>query len=326
MLHLLLFTVHPVYDPLIINRNESEVYTNKNDDSFLLVCEVEAGIDTEVYWRLPNGNIPKIDFSADYNQSCDNCNESFLTVFGINKETDEYKIKYYRELVVGDAASSFGVYQCVIKYNMRGEEVKYKFIETTVLHRHTRPDGTVITAATTNTAAIITNTRTTTGINTGASISSSIVTTIFVSATSVIKSPIAPTVNRPNNNRGDNDGSVLLVFLLGIFAAALLVLFVICITYAVFVVKRRHASQHGSDVKNDKELFSRHNNSYIFKDRKPCGSVFPSTAVNNMFFIENKEIPREKIEFISKIGKCYAVNVIIIIGVVSYNYWRGILS
>ncbi len=248
-----------------------------------------------MYWQLPNGDIPEIDFWMENNRSCNGCNDSLPIVFGSDEQTDKYKIKYYRELIISNNIISNNddklseIYKCIIKYDTRSEEVKYKVIDTTLTYQPL--------PITTITSAILTST-----------VSYSTVITTHISTDKVILSTTETFINHPSND--GQGGSMSLVFLLAIFVLSVLVVFVLVLSCIVIIVRRykRREIDNGVITDTNKESFFRQT-SLIFKDKKQPSiiSTFPSTAVNNMFFIENKEISRDKIEFISKIGECNVI-------------------
>ncbi len=248
------------------------------------------------------------------NRSCNGCNDSLPIVFGSDEQTDKYKIKYYRELIISNNIISNNddklseIYKCIIKYDTRSEEVKYKVIDTTLTYQPL-PITTITSAILTSTVSY--STVITTHISTDKVILST--TETFINHPSsdtdeIILSTTEISINRPSND--GQGGSMSLVFLLAIFVLSVLVVFVLVLSCIVIIVRRykRREIDNGVITDTNKESFFRQT-SLIFKDKKQPSiiSTFPSTAVNNMFFIENKEISRDKIEFISKIGECNVI-------------------
>ena len=252
----------------------------KEDVDFLrLTCQVESGINTNVYWKLPNGEIPKTSYLSD-NESCDSeCEEGRSVVIGRNSSgNDEFKRVFYRELLLRpswNGSDISGLYKCVIVYGSAGSGMHQEEVEKTV----------IVNVATTT--------------NAGPSTTPSTIPTFGSSELLIISSVTPPPLDPIGRSTRDVISHEAFIVLI-VFGAVIIV--AILVTGGLIIVNRCQMFNMKLDMMK-RNSGVRRQGSGLFRDTKEK-SVFklPITVVNTLFFLENKEIPRDKITYISRIG------------------------
>ena len=238
------------------------------------------GYDTELYWEFPHTtNRVQVVFEEGDNTSyCIDCRDRNVSVdiFGISiDDAVNYTRTYYTELEVHreDPDAGLGVYKCIVRYRTATDWREMEIPTNVALHEETVP---------------------THGYNPSTSSSNVIISTSAVSSipamylSSIV---VMPTISSEVQSRIGFSStslvtSILLVVLLIIIVMALI---------GVIMFFKYHSSEHNKP-------FSRQS-SYLFRSKSsPASHRSSLDTVNTLFFMDSKEIPRDRIEFINKIG------------------------
>ena len=270
--------VYPIYEPTVISKNDTQVFLRKNSGgSFVLVCETRGGYDTELYWELPNtANRVQVVFEEEDNSSYFHDRNVSVEVFGISiNDTVNYTRTYYTELEVHieEAGAGLGVYKCVVRYRTVTGWEEMEIPTNVTLHEETVPTRAGYTPSTSSTHVITSS-------------STSSISAMYLSSVTVL-----PTSSSESQTRiGFSPTSLVTSLLL----VVLLILIVVASIGVIMFIKYRSSGGN--------KPFSRQS-SYLFRSKSSSTSHRGSLdTVNTLFFMDNKEIPRDRIEFVNKIG------------------------
>lgn len=307
--------VYPIYEPVLKTYNDSSIVINQSYNQFSLICEVVAGFDTKVYWVLPNKEIdPEVIFVTDLDEenACDSdCyNNSTSYVISINTvlNSTTHTMLFYRKLTVfrntdetsSDSTVNSGKYKCVAEYNMTGE-VKYKTVQTQVTILEPTTILPLSSSDTTSTATLEPSQSQTAETSSRSSVHHSSLTDHTSYSHTPTSVPSASSIGSSADSlMTDNFVIMLSIIVSGIILLVVVVFFVLL----AFVIHKRYHCDSTANVLYTDSLPSKgsfiRDNSVIMKDPSTKGSSRPSGFKNPL---SEREIDREKIEFVNKIGK-----------------------
>ena len=271
----------PVYKPVV--NVVDMVAIEEGMDNITISCDIEAGLGAEVYWITPDDKrIPNIFYLSD-NVGSGNSDPDDYTylVLASNETSSQYKTIHHRTLQINLAGKLLnyfiGDYKCVVYDPGYPGKTEYYKEHSVNVYISLRPS--------------------------------------FSSSNSYILTPTiseSPTSQKDTNNSTQSQKVFVIIVTLTCF-----IITVIMLVFTILVVMAMH--QLHCYKKDDVSIMSRKNSNKMsflrqdsFIDAKPVSQAYktPITAVNGLFFIElKKEFPRERLQFISKIGMMHMYGV-----------------
>ena len=276
--------MYPVYEP--VANVVDMVAIEERMDNIVISCDIEAGLGADVYWITPDDkHIPNIFYLSDNvgsgNSDPDDYSNITYLVLASNEISSQYKNIYHRTLQINLAGKPLnyftGYYKCVVyDPGYPGKTGWYKEHSVNV-YISLRPS--------------------------------------LSSSNSYI---LSPTISDSPTSQKDTEDSTqsqkVFVIIVTLTCFIITVIMLVFIFLVVMTMHRLHCNKKDAvsiiSRKNSNKMSFLRQDSFI--DAKPVSQAYktPITAVNGLFFIElKKEFPRERLQFISKIGMMHMYGV-----------------